>query len=120
MSLSPSDAIIPKENNLETPEEIKYPLSRPIRYIIFGLYIILNVLMNVDHGTIPAATSEIKIDLVINDEIFRVIRFSCFRWSNYRLSYHFDINKFFQSKIFINYFFNSQRCLSLHFHSHDK
>ena len=69
MSLSPSDTDIPKENNLEKLEEIKYPLSRPIRYIIFGLYIILNILMNVDHGTIPAATSEIKNDLVINDEI---------------------------------------------------
>ena len=55
----------------ESEKEIKKELTLPrlVRYTIFVLYIFLNILMNVDHGTVPAATNEIKTDLVINDEI---------------------------------------------------
>ena len=43
-------------------------LSRCARWFIFSLFFILNILMNMDHGTIPAATDDIRKDLNISDQ----------------------------------------------------
>ena len=54
----------------DTIERIKnssYIISRKIRWVIFCLFIIINLLMNFDHGTIPAATTLLKQYLNIND-----------------------------------------------------
>lgn len=44
------------------------PLPRGKRWIIFSIFVILNIMINVDNGTIPASTEEIKSSLNINDE----------------------------------------------------
>ena len=60
------------DNNLNLekfvdPKQIGVVFSRKIRSFIFILIIITNLIINMDHGTIPAATSEIKKDLNIDD-----------------------------------------------------
>lgn len=47
-------------------------LSRKVRWFLFTIFIFLQILMNVDHGTFPAATDEIRTDLSINDDILGV------------------------------------------------
>ena len=47
-------------------------LSRGVRWFLFVLFIILQLLMNVDHGTFPAATEEIRSDLDIDDYILGI------------------------------------------------
>lgn len=47
-------------------------LSRGIRWFIFGVFINLAILMNYDHGTVPAATDEIRADLDITDDILGI------------------------------------------------
>lgn len=49
-------------------KKISIPLPRRKRWLIFSIFVILNIMINVDHGTVPAATEEIKNDLNINDE----------------------------------------------------
>lgn len=49
-------------------KKISIPLPRRKRWLIFSIFVILNIMINVDHGTVPAATEEIKKDLNINDE----------------------------------------------------
>ena len=51
-------------------KKISIPLPRRKRWLIFSIFVILNIMINVDHGTVPAATEEIKKDLNINDEQF--------------------------------------------------
>ena len=41
--------------------------SRNVRCSIFLIIIMTNLIINMDHGTIPSATSEIKMDLEIDD-----------------------------------------------------
>jgi hypothetical protein len=41
--------------------------SRNVRCTIFFIITITNLIINMDHGTIPSATSEIKRDLDIDD-----------------------------------------------------
>ena len=51
-------------------EKIKsntYIISRKIRWLIFFLFTIINLLMNFDHGTIPAATEQLRNHLNLND-----------------------------------------------------
>lgn len=43
-------------------------LPRSVRWFIFIVFVIMNILMNIDHGTIPAATYKIITDLSINDQ----------------------------------------------------
>ena len=43
-------------------------LSRKTRWMIFTIFILLNIIINIDHGTVPAATEEIEKALGINDE----------------------------------------------------
>lgn len=44
-------------------------ISRGMRWFIFGIYLVLQIMMNVDHGTVPAATEEIRKDLSIEDDV---------------------------------------------------
>ena len=41
--------------------------SRNVRCSIFFIILLTNLIINMDHGTIPSATSEIKSDLDIDD-----------------------------------------------------
>lgn len=77
--------IDPKDKNLNSPEltkpkyEKEYPLDlemkqlpnkkiklkRKIRYLCFWIILLASVIVNMDHGTIPAATKEIEDDFNI-------------------------------------------------------
>ena len=46
-----------------------FNLPRSMRWFIFIVFVFMNILMNIDHGTIPAATYKIITDLSINDLI---------------------------------------------------
>ena len=52
-------------SNIETMQT--YKLSSKNRLFLFIILCILNILINMDHGTIPAASNEIKNDFKIND-----------------------------------------------------
>ena len=56
-----------KDNYLD-PKQIGVVFRRKTRYFIFVILVLTNLIVNMDHGTIPAATSEIKYDLNINDD----------------------------------------------------
>jgi hypothetical protein len=47
-------------------------LSRTTRWILFFIFFIIQILMNMDHGTIPAATEDIRIDLNIDNKILGI------------------------------------------------
>lgn len=44
-------------------------LSRNVRWFIFVILILISIMVNMDHGTIPAATTEIKKSLNKGDDI---------------------------------------------------
>lgn len=44
-----------------------FELNRKIRWILFFLFAMLNLLMNFDHGTVPAATEQLKNYLNLSD-----------------------------------------------------
>ena len=44
-------------------------LSRTVRRFIFIILLLISVMVNMDHGTIPAATSEIKKSLNEGDDV---------------------------------------------------
>ena len=46
-----------KNNSVES---ISFILSRKIRWFTFSIFLVLNLLMNFDHGTVPAATEELR------------------------------------------------------------
>ena len=50
------------------PRQIGVVFKRRTRYFIFLILVVTNLIINMDHGTIPAATSEIKEDLKIDDD----------------------------------------------------
>jgi predicted MFS family arabinose efflux permease len=50
-------------NKRESSKKKDVLLSRSIRWIIFIMFFITGVVVNLDHGTIPGATEEIQIDL---------------------------------------------------------
>ena len=56
-----------KESN---PKEVV--LSRKSRWVLFTLFFVIQIIMNMDHGTIPAATEEIRKDLDIDDDILGI------------------------------------------------
>ena len=57
------------ENSVNNPNAHKeYYLSRKVRWFMFIVFIFLTLLMNMDHGTIPAATDDIRKDLKIGDD----------------------------------------------------
>ncbi len=47
-------------------------LSRNSRWALFSLFFIVQILMNMDHGTVPAATEDIRKDLNIDDDILGI------------------------------------------------
>ena len=54
--------------NLIDPKHLGVIYSRKTRWIMFILFMIIYLLVNMDHGTIPAATTEIKKDMEIDDD----------------------------------------------------
>jgi hypothetical protein len=54
-----------KQDNIKSKDVY---LPRSVRWFLFVVFVILGLLMNIDHGTFPAATDEIRQDLEINDE----------------------------------------------------
>lgn len=55
-----------RETTLE-PKEKFFKIEARFRMLIFVVLTVMNILLNMDHGTIPAASNEIKRDLQIND-----------------------------------------------------
>ena len=54
----------------KTIESIKsnsFVINRNIRWLIFFIFIIINLLMNYDHGTVPAATEQLRNYLNLSD-----------------------------------------------------
>ena len=52
---------------LESIKSISFVINRTRRWILFLLFTIINSLMNFDHGTIPAATDQIRNFLNLSD-----------------------------------------------------
>ena len=52
---------------IESLRSLSYIIKRRVRWVIFLIFIIINLLMNFDHGTIPAATEQIKEYLDLSD-----------------------------------------------------
>lgn len=53
----------------EIKEEVnKVAFERRFRYFVFILIFVINVVVNMDHGTIPAATKEIMISLNVSEK----------------------------------------------------
>lgn len=55
-----------KFNKLKCLDEDKV-LPRRTRWFVFIIFVILNIVINFDHGTIPEATADIKKDLRVDD-----------------------------------------------------
>jgi hypothetical protein len=47
-------------------------LSKTSRWVLFFLLFLVQILMNMDHGTVPAATEDIRRDLNIDDDILGI------------------------------------------------
>lgn len=63
------------QNNLNKPSSQKSSkkpnliLSRNIRWFIFIILLLISIMVSMDHGTIPAATVEIKESLKQGDDV---------------------------------------------------
>ena len=55
------------EKKIESIKSVTFVMSRKIRWFIFFLFIIINLLMNYDHGTVPAATEQLRKYLDLTD-----------------------------------------------------
>jgi len=70
---SKSKYILKKNSLLSNTNQIinlKYRLPRSVRWFIFCILVLVTIMINMDHGTIPAATEEIKRSLDLgNDEL---------------------------------------------------
>ena len=71
-NLRENENVIDENNNFneQTIESIKsnsFIINRKIRWLIFSLFIALNLLMNFDHGTVPAATEQLRNYLDLDD-----------------------------------------------------
>ena len=60
-------ALSTSSKNIESIKSISYVISRRIRWILFLIFIFINILMNFDHGTIPAATDQLRSYLDLTD-----------------------------------------------------
>ena len=60
-------ALSTSNKNIESIKSLSYVISRRIRWILFLIFIFINVLMNFDHGTIPAATEQLRSYLELTD-----------------------------------------------------
>lgn len=68
-----------KENNVtelkkNDPSSLQKEIyiSKKTRWVIFTILMILQIMMNVDHGTVPAALEEIRKDLKIDDDLLGI------------------------------------------------
>lgn len=63
--------IPPKKNNINCykNKQSKINLSRNVRWFIFYVLTLVTIMVNMDHGTIPAATEEIKTSLDQGDDV---------------------------------------------------
>ena len=52
---------------IERIKTFSYVINRKVRWTIFLLFTIINLLMNFDHGTVPAATQQLRIYLELTD-----------------------------------------------------
>lgn len=59
-----------KKKSKYAPVDIILP--KKVRWFIFVLFFFIQTMINVDHGTIPAATNDIKDSLKIDDYILGV------------------------------------------------
>ena len=57
----------PSLKSIESFQSTSYIISRKIRWVIFFLFLMINLLMNFDHGTVPAATEQIMKYLGLNN-----------------------------------------------------
>ena len=48
------------DKQIESIKSISFVINRNVRWVLFIIFIIINLLMNFDHGTIPAATEQIR------------------------------------------------------------
>ncbi len=55
------------DKSIESIKSMAYLINRKIRWLIFFLFIIINLLMNFDHGTVPAATEQLRNYLELSD-----------------------------------------------------
>lgn len=54
--------------NTNKPKSFNLRLSRNVRWFIFCVLVLVTIMINMDHGTIPAATEEIKFSLNLGDD----------------------------------------------------
>lgn len=64
-------------------------LPNKIRWMLFFLMICISILSNIDHGTIPAATVQIKIDLNISDTILGLFGSAVYAGTILGFYYHY-------------------------------
>lgn len=55
------------QNKINEPMTTEIKIKKNNRRFVFWILTLFNILINMDHGTIPAASNEIKSDLRIND-----------------------------------------------------
>jgi len=72
-SISPqTQDLIEKKDEIEESNKVQIRKGKPVRYqrkaryIVFTLFMIINLVMNMDHGVMPAVTKEMKEDLDID------------------------------------------------------
>ena len=59
--------LIVNDKAVEIIKKGSFIISRKIRWVIFSLFIVINLLMNFDHGTVPAATEQLRNYLNLSD-----------------------------------------------------
>ena len=103
------------------PRTVK--LSRRTRWVLFFLLFIIQILMNMDHGTIPAATDEIRNDLKIKDDVLGIfgslVFFGNLIGTFYlfiRFNYFFHDDQLLQQEVYVNNFTPLELCVFVHFY----
>lgn len=100
-----------KYNEIKDIDEI-VDLPRNVRWIVFVIFVFLNVVMNIDHGSVPAATEKIKFDLGIDDSILGIFGSLVFLGNLIGALVSFSLINFFNRKylLIISLFLNTS-CL---------
>lgn len=85
-------------------------LSRTTRWFLFFIFFIIQILMNMDHGTVPAATEDIRNDLNIDNEILGIfgslVFFGNLIGTFYlfiRFNYFFHDDQLLQQEVYADY-----------------
>jgi len=99
-------------------------LSRRTRWVLFFLLFIIQILMNMDHGTIPAATDEIRNDLKIKDDVLGIfgslVFFGNIIGTFYlfiRFNYFFHDDQLLQQEVYVDNFTHLELRMFVHFYS---